>query len=612
MKKIIVLGAGYGGILTAKRLEKTFRKREDVEVTIIDKNTYHAMLTELHEVAAERVPREAVRIDLDKIFAKRNIEVVHDEILEIDFEQKKLTGKVGEYSYDYLVLATGSKPTFFNTPGADENALTLWTYADSLRINNHIHKMFQLATSELDPDKRKAMLNFVVIGTGFTGVEMVGELAEWKGRLCQTYNIDPDDVGIHVVDMLPKVLPIFDDVLSDKAEAYLKKMGVQIHLSSAITAVNEDSIEMKGREPLLTKTAIWAAGIEGSDLMEGISLEKVARNRVKTDKYLRSLDHEDVFVVGDNIFYVPEGAERPVPQMVENAEISHEVVSHNIASTLDGKEMVEFKPEFHGAMVSIGGRYGVAELNTKNRKFHVSGFPAMFVKHFVNIMYFMKICGINKVWSYLLHEIFHVDDRRSFVGGFFSKRSPNFFLVPLRVFLGIKWLLSGLDKFGNVWEDPNKIFLLPSKMVDATAAASEALEGALSVTPLPVPEFIWKTGDWFMNLFFYNADGSFNALAPVFQTFMVVAEILVGLALIAGLFTLLAGLGSLALSLLIYVSGNAAPEMLWYMVAGLAVMVGSGSTFGLDYWVLPWLSDRWKKLTLVRRWYLFTDRPRGY
>ena len=149
-------------------------------------------------------------------------------------------------------------------------------------------------------------------------------------------------------------------------------------------------------------------------------------------------------------------------------------------------------------------------------------------------------------------------------------------------------------------------------MVDATAAASEALEGAISVTPLPVPEFIWKTGDWFMNLFFYNADGSFNALAPVFQTFMVVAEILVGLALIAGLFTLLAGLGSLALSLLIYVSGNAAPEMLWYMVAGLAVMVGSGSTFGLDYWVLPWLSDRWKKLTLVRRWYLFTDRPRGY
>ncbi len=609
MKKIVILGAGYGGILTAKKLEKTFRKREDVEVTIIDKNTYHAMLTELHEVAAERVPREAIRIDLDKIFAKRNITVVHDEIMEIDFENKVLEGKVDKYEYDYLVLATGSKPTFFDTPGADTNALTLWTYADALRINNHIHKMFQLATSELDPEKRKAMLNLAVIGSGFTGVEMVGELAEWKDRLCRTYNIHPDEVGIHVIDMLPKVLPIFDDVLSDKAEAYMRKMGIQVHLSSAITAVNEDSIEMKGREPLMTRTAIWAAGIEGSDLMEGISLEKVARNRVKTDKYLRSLDHEDVFVVGDNIFYIPEGHERPVPQMVENAEISHEVVSHNIIGKIDNKEMIEFKPEFHGAMVSIGGRYGVAELNTKNRKFHLSGFFAMFIKHFVNIMYFMKICGINKVWTYLLHEIFHVDDRRSFVGGTFSKRSPNFFLVPLRIFLGVKWLMEGLSKVDSVLNDPTNIFLLPAKAADATAAATEAAEG---VSALPVPDFIWKIGDWFMNLLFYNADGSFNGLAPVFQTLMVVGEILVGLALIVGLFTFFAALVSLLMSGMIYVSGNAAPEMLWYIFGAIAVLVGSGSTFGLDYWVLPWLSERWKKLTLVRRWYLFTDRPRGY
>lgn len=438
---------------------------------------------------------------------------------------------------------------------------------------------------------------------------MVGELAEWKDRLCRTYNIHPDEVGIHVIDMLPKVLPIFDDVLSDKAEAYMRKMGIQVHLSSAITAVNEDSIEMKGREPLMTRTAIWAAGIEGSDLMEGISLEKVARNRVKTDKYLRSLDHEDVFVVGDNIFYIPEGHERPVPQMVENAEISHEVVSHNIIGKIDNKEMIEFKPEFHGAMVSIGGRYGVAELNTKNRKFHLSGFFAMFIKHFVNIMYFMKICGINKVWTYLLHEIFHVDDRRSFVGGTFSKRSPNFFLVPLRIFLGVKWLMEGLSKVDSVLNDPTNIFLLPAKAADATAAATEAAEG---VSALPVPDFIWKIGDWFMNLLFYNADGSFNGLAPVFQTLMVVGEILVGLALIVGLFTFFAALVSLLMSGMIYVSGNAAPEMLWYIFGAIAVLVGSGSTFGLDYWVLPWLSERWKKLTLVRRWYLFTDRPRGY
>lgn len=610
MKKIIILGAGYGGILTAKKLEKTFRKREDVEITIIDKNTYHAMLTELHEVAAERVPREAIRIDLDKIFAKRNIEVVHDEILDIDFEGKNLKGKLGEYSYDYLVLATGSKPTYFGTPGADEHALSLWTYADALRINNHIHKMFQLATSELDPEKRKAMLSLAVIGSGFTGIEMVGELAEWKDRLCKTYNISPQDVNIHVIDMMPRVLPIFDEKLSDKAHKYLEKMEVQVHLGSAITAVNEDSIEIKGREPLETRTAIWAAGIEGSDLMEGISLEKVARNRVKTDKYLRSLDHENVYVVGDNIFYIPEGEERPVPQMVENAEISQEVVSHNIISDIDNKEKVEFKPEFHGAMVCIGGRYGVAQLEFGEKKIHLTGFFAMFVKHFINVLYFMKISGINKVWTYLLHEIFHVEDRRSFVGGIFAKRSPNFFLVPLRVLLGAKWLSAGLGKLPAIMNDPSNIFLLPSKVVQATGAASEVAESAGGA--LAVPGFIYRMGDWFMSLLFYNADGSFNGLAPVFQSLMVVGEILVGLALIAGLFTLLAGIVSFVMSAMIYVSGSASPEMLWYFAGAIAVAVGSGSTFGLDYWVLPWLSDRWKQIPWVRRWYLYTDRPRGY
>lgn len=609
MKKIIILGAGYGGLLTAKRLEKTFRKREDIEITIIDKNTYHAMLTELHEVAAERVPREAIRIDLDKIFANRNIDVVHDEILDIDFEGKKLQGKLTSYDYDYLVLATGSKPTYFGTPGADEFALSLWTYSDALRINNHIHKMFQLATSELDPEKRKAMLSMAVIGSGFTGIEMVGELAEWKDRLCKTYNIAPEDVNIHVIDMQPRVLPIFDEKLSDKAEKYLRKMDVNIHLGAAITAVNEDSIEMKGREPLATRTAIWAAGIEGSDLMEGISLEKVARNRVKTDKYLRSLDHENVYVVGDNIFYIPEGEERPVPQMVENAEISHEVVSHNITSDIDNKELVEFKPEFHGAMVCIGGRYGVAQLEFGEKKFHLTGFFAMFVKHFINILYFMKIAGINKVWTYMLHEIFHVDDRRSFVGGVFAKRSPNFFLVPLRVLLGAKWLSAGLGKLPAVMADPTNIFLLPTKLVQATGAASEVVETGEA---LAVPGFIYRMGDWFMSLLFYRADGSFNSLAPVFQTLMVLGEILVGLALIVGLFTLIAGLVSFLMSAMIYVSGSASPEMLWYFAAAIAVAVGSGSTFGLDYWVLPWLSDRWKKLGWVRRNYLYTDRPRGY
>lgn len=613
MKRIVVLGGGYGGILTAKKLEKQLRKRDDVQISLIDKNTYHTMLTELHEVACERVPEDAIRINLERIFNQRKVDVIHDKVTKVDYDNQQIIGTVGNYEYDYLVIASGSKPTFFGTPGVQEHGLTLWTYEDAVMIKDHIREQFQAASIELDPAKRAALLTFVIIGCGFTGIEMVGELAEWKDRLCRTFSIAESDVKIHVADMLPKVLPIFDDKVSDKAHKYLLKQNIDVILGAKIVEVTENEVRFDGRDNIPTYTAIWAAGIEGSDIMASASLQKQGRNRVHTNKYLQSLDHDNVFAVGDNIFYIPEGEERPVPQMVENAEHSSDTVAHNILAVLNNQEMEEYKPEFHGAMVCIGGRYGVAQLEFGDRKIHLSGFFAMFVKHFINIVYFLQVAGLNKVWTYLLHEIFHIEDRRSFVGGFFSKRSPNFLLVPLRVFLGLKWLLSGLDKLPQVMSDPSNIFLIPMSELAATTSASPAGDAAAEWgSALPVPGFLQSITNWFMDLLFYNADGSFTGLASVFQTMMVLAEIVIGILLIVGLFTFVASAVSLAMSGMIYVSGMATSEMIWFMVASVATLFGSGSTFGLDYWVIPWLKKQWRKLGFVQKWYLFTDRVKGW
>lgn len=259
-----------------------------------------------------------------------------------------------------------------------------------------------------------------------------------------------------------------------------------------------------------------------------------------------------------------------------------------------------------------------------------------------------------------MHEIFHIKERRSFLGGHFSKASPNFWLLPLRLFLGYKWLMQGVHKLPGVIADPSKIFLIPAKAmeasaaagagvdatsaasategatevvevvttvaVDATSSASQAVDAAATTVQatgeavqataeaasqwgqaLPVPEFVQEMVQWSMDLMFYAPDGSFTVMAEIFQAVMVVGEVIVGLCLLAGLFTALASIGSVVLGLMIWSSGMAPLEMLWYLVGGIATIGGSGSVFGLDYYVLPVLKKYWKKIKFVKKYYLYTD-----
>jgi NADH dehydrogenase len=240
------------------------------------------------------------------------------------------------------------------------------------------------------------------------------------------------------------------------------------------------------------------------------------------------------------------------------------------------------------------------------------------------LLYFFQVAGFNKCWSYLIHEIFHVKDNRSLIGGHLAKSSPNFWLVPLRIFVGYKWLEEGLTKLPSILSDPSKIFLIPPPPApDVTSAASSAASTAADATSaatgaateaasqwgqaLPVPGFIDNIVKWSMNHFFYTSDGGYTVLAQIFQTGMTIGEIVVGLLLIVGLFTAVASIGSIVMGMMIWSSGMAPTEMLWYLSAGIALIGGSGSTFGLDYYVLPFLKEWWKKIGIVKKYYLYTD-----
>lgn len=654
MKKVVVLGGGYAGVLTAKKLAKKFKKNKDVQITLIDKQSYHTMLTELHEVAAGRVNEESIRMDLKNIFAGRNVNVVLDEIKNIDFDRKVLESEGSTYEYDYLVMGTGCKPTFFGIPGS-EHAHQLWSYTDAVNLREHILNMFRQAALTSDKEKRRELLTFVTVGAGFTGVEMAGELGEWKDELCRSFHIDKEEVTLYVVDFAPKVLPMYPDKLVRKAERRLIKLGNQLVMNSAVSEIHADKVVLnKGETVINTRTVIWAAGIEGSDIVDQAQVEKAGRGRIVTNAYLQAKDYSDVYVVGDNIFYIPEGEERPVPQMVENAEHSAPVVAHNIAVDIKGGEYKSYKPTFHGSMVCIGSRYGVAQVGMPGMWFNLSGFFAMASKHLINLVYFVQVLGFNKIWSYLMHEFFHTKNNRSMVGGLLSNSAPVFWKFPLRVFVGFMWLQQGLSKLPKIIHDFNNVFLLPQPpKADTLSAASGAVSDAVTqasgavadtvtqasgtvsevvnqtasnggdiftmmadlvhnfmdwIAVLPVPGFVENMVGWSMDTFFYTADGTqFTQLASLVQGGMIFGEIIFGGMLIIGLFTPVAAIATIAMGCMIWASGMAPTEMLWYLVGGFALIGNSGMVLGLDYYVWPWLRDMMKRIPLLRKWYLYVD-----
>jgi NADH dehydrogenase len=218
-KKVVILGAGYGGVHAAQVLNKLTNSRKDVEITLINKTPFHVLLTELHEVAGNRVHPDAVRVSLERVFKKTPVKVVEDTITEVDFKGKQVVSDKNKYSYDYLILGFGSEPAFFGIPGIEENAFTLWSFEDALEVKNQILEMFLKASTENDPKKREELLTFVVGGGGFTGIELVGELMQWVEELCVEYGINRNEVKLLVVEAMSRILTNLTDKSMKKQQS---------------------------------------------------------------------------------------------------------------------------------------------------------------------------------------------------------------------------------------------------------------------------------------------------------------------------------------------------------------------------------------------------------
>lgn len=635
-QNIVVVGAGYAGVSATKFLAKKFKKDTDVTITLIDRHSYHTMMTELHEVAGGRVEPEAIQYDLQRLFSrKKNVKLVTDTVTGIDKENKVVKTLAGSYPFDQLILGMGGEPNDFGTPGVKENGFTLWSFDDAVKIRHHIEATVAKAAIEPDAEVRKAMLTFVVCGSGFTGIEMVGELIDWKDRLAKDAKIDPDEITLMVVEAMPTILNMLSRNDAAKAERYLEKKNVQLLLNSPIVEVAADHIKLKDGSEVTTHTLIWTAGVKATSDAADFGLEAARGSRLVANEYMQAKGYEDknIYIIGDLVYY-EETPNTPTPQIVQAAEQTGHTAAANIVADIKGGEKHAFKGNYQGFMVSIGAKWGVANLFDK---IHLSGFLAIIMKHIVNLKYFFDIRSGYYMFQYIMHEIFHIKDDRSVARGHTSRYGNVLWSVPLRVFYGMVWLVESMKKivgngdylkpstwFGDgSWFTDKVVFPFPWLQEQVTTGASQATETATTAasgaadaaasggadaatqaahfglsyaygeTPMQVFDHMPKWFESVMKFMMPNQE-----VALFMQKFMTIVEVCIALALIAGLFTWLSSAATIGLTIAFCLSGMFYWVNIWFIFVAFALMNGSGRAVGLDRWVIPWIQRK-----LGKAWY---------
>jgi NADH dehydrogenase len=553
-KNIVIVGAGFSGIYAAKHLSKKLGPSSGYNIILIDKHSYFTYQTELHEVAAARVEPKHVQEDLRVLFNRRkNVKLLTAHVLDIDQDNNVVTTDVaGDIPFEHLIVSVGGDSNDFGTPGVKEHGYELWSMEQALEIRAHIEDVIAKGAAELDPEKRKALLTIAVVGSGFTGTELVGEFIEWRGVLAKKHKLDESEIKIIMLEAVPTILNMLEKRdLADKAYKYMTENGVDIQTGAMVTAVHEDYIEFKDGSTMPTHTLIWTAGVKGKDIVAPWGFEMAARGgRIVTNDYMQAMKNEteaydNIYVTGDINHYVSEkhgvGPAHAIPQTVEGGENAAHVAALNIEAAIKGGDKKKFDDiaKFHGYAVSVGSWYTVADAKMPiiNMPIVATGFFASLVKHGINLYYYTQIQSGYSIFQYMMDEFFRTADGRNPFKGAVSRLGNTLWALPLRLFLGFFWL--------------------------------SAATGGWAETTFPT---------------LFNVNGFLS--------------IVVGAALIVGLFTFPAALLSILLALIAgFTNGWDASQ--WLVIfASFALLNGSGRNFGLDFWIVPLLQK-----VIGRAWY---------
>lgn len=399
--RIIIIGGGFGGIALAKKLSG-----KDVQVLLLDKHNYHTFQPLLYQVSTGGLEPDSIAYPIRKVLqGYPNFYFRLAEVMQIDTEKRRLETNIGGIAYDYLVVATGSQTNFFGNRNIESYGMAMKTVPQSLNLRSLILENFEQALLTDDLHERDALMNFVIVGGGPTGVELAGALAEIKkGILPKDYpDLDTRRAQINLVQGSDRILPAMSEVASKKAERFLEKLGVNVWKNIRVSDYDGKQVTTDTDTSFEACTLVWAAGVKAVSI-KGLDAEELLSrgSRLKVNNLHQVEGFEEIFAIGDVAQMESEEFPHGHPMMAQPAMQQGESLGENLARLVDGKPMKPFKYRDKGSMATVGRNKAVVDL----KKFKFQGVFAWYVWMFVHLYFLIGfrnrvVVFINWVYNYI-------------------------------------------------------------------------------------------------------------------------------------------------------------------------------------------------------------------
>lgn len=381
LARVVIVGGGFGGLNAARAL-----KRAPVEIVLIDRTNHHLFQPLLYQVATSVLPVTEIAAPIRNLLRRQhNVTVWMGEVTGVDADRRLVYVASFDQpvAYDYLVLATGAEGSYFGHAEWQPYAPGLKTARDALALRDKILSAFELAEVESDPERRKELLTFVIVGGGPTGVEMAGALAEMTHATlaAEFRRFDPHSTRILLIDAAPRLLTPYPEELSQRTRAKLEQLGVEVRLGHPIEMVNGEGIVLNG-ESIRSRCVIWAAGVSASPAGKWLGAETDRAGRVKVNSDLSVPNRPEIFVIGDTAFLEQDG--KPLPGVAQVAIQGGKYVARVIQQRVtNGPPLLPFKYFDKGNMVTVTRGFAVVD----SKFMRTAGFLGKLAWAFLHILY---------------------------------------------------------------------------------------------------------------------------------------------------------------------------------------------------------------------------------